>query len=137
MFIGCTNHQRALLDDSFNSISFLCITDNAAHFREKGGYNQHFATFYPASSSLDPLKVTLYLGSQDNWQYAGPAPLQEMATTILKSVGPSGENKEYLYLLADTMRKIAPDHNDEHLYELEKAVKDLELQSSSRSPREK
>ena len=43
-------------------------------------------------------------------------------------VGPSGKNKDYLYNLADALRDIDPD--DDHLYELEKAVRVLDIKET-------
>ena len=54
--------------------------------REKGGYKQQKTLFHPKESGESPIEVTLYLGPKDDKQYAGPAPLEEMALTILKSV---------------------------------------------------
>ena len=50
-----------------------------------------------------------------------------MAKTILVSVGPSGPNKEYLYNLADSLNELGV--IDEHVQELERAVKKLENES--------
>ena len=47
-----------------------------------------------------------------------------MAKTILVSVGPSGPNKEYLYNLADSLKDLGV--IDEHVQELDRAVKKLE-----------
>ena len=47
-----------------------------------------------------------------------------MAKTILTSIGPSGKNIDYLYNLAIAMRHI--DLDDEHIFQLEKAVQNLE-----------
>ena len=47
-----------------------------------------------------------------------------MAKTIQTSIGPSGKNIDYLYNLAKAMRHI--DLDDEHIFELEKAVQNLE-----------
>ena len=66
-------------------------------------------------------------------QYAGPADLEEMAATVLKSTGPSGRNRDYLYNLAEAMRQLAPSYGDSHLYELEEAVKRLETMESEGS----
>ena len=52
-----------------------------------------------------------------------------MAETILTSVGPSGKNIEYLYNLANALRAIDP--NDEHIFQLEKAVRGLEANKPS------
>ena len=61
------------------------VRDHLDH-REKGGYKQQKTLFHPKDSTETPMEVTLYLGPLDDEQYAGPAPLQEMAQTILKSV---------------------------------------------------
>ena len=99
--------------------------------REKGGYTQHIVRFYPRESEqgmpLEGVQVTVYVGDTDHRQYAGPDSLQDMAETILTSVGPSGKNVDYLYNLANAMRSIDP--NDEHIFSLEKAVRSLEKSS--------
>ena len=94
--------------------------------REKGGYTQHRIQFHPKDQTETPKEVTIYLGDKSNRQYAGPDSLDVMASTILNSVGPSGQNKEYLYNLAEAMLEIDP--NDTHLYELDRAVKKLDKQ---------
>ena len=70
----------------------------------------------------------MYLGEKTNRLYAGPAPLPEMADTIHRSVGPSGKNKDYLHGLAEAMRELKV--RDEHLEELEKAVRELDQSTS-------
>ena len=65
-----------------------------------------------------------YIGKVTDKQYAGPAPVEEMAKTILTSIGPSGPNKEYLYNLASALKEM--DIDDEHIFELEKAVKQMD-----------
>lgn len=92
--------------------------------REKGGYSQHKVLFHPKSEPDNPKQVTIYIGEKSHDQYAGPASLEEMAEQIYKSVGPSGENKYYLYNLAQALREIDP--SDDHVFELEKAVKLLD-----------
>jgi cation transport regulator ChaC len=46
----------------------------------------------------------LYRTKNVNW--LGAAPLEELAHQIAHAHGPSGPNSEYLYRLADTMRKV-------------------------------
>ena len=99
--------------------------------REKGGYSQHTIRFYPREAvegvtQAQGVDVTVYVGQESHRQYAGPAPIEEMAKTILTSVGPSGKNVDYLYNLAVAMKDIDP--KDDHIFELERAVRQLEIQ---------
>ena len=100
--------------------------------REKGGYNQNITTFYPKIDAtevkgFEPFNVIAYIGKVTDKQYAGPAPLEEMAKTIFLSVGPSGPNKEYLYNLANALDELGI--IDEHVQELTKAVKILDIEN--------
>ena len=100
--------------------------------REKGGYNQNVTKFYPKiddteGKDLEPFNVIAYIGKVTDKQYAGPAPLEETAKTIFVSVGPSGPNKEYLYNLANALEEL--DIIDEHVQELTKAVKILDIEN--------
>jgi cation transport regulator ChaC len=47
----------------------------------------------------------------------------EMAAQIAASIGPSGSNPEYVFKLAEAMRAMGV--MDEHLFELERAVRIL------------
>ena len=91
--------------------------------REKGGYERTNEKFCTKDGKT--WEITVYQGSLEDEQYAGPAPLEEMAKTIYETSGPSGSNKEYLYNLADSLRDVIG-VEDEHVFELERAVKDLE-----------
>ncbi|XP_053970903.1 putative glutathione-specific gamma-glutamylcyclotransferase 2 [Hylaeus anthracinus] len=123
-------------------------------YRERGGYERKCVLFYPSysienigshllanSASQDnlenakllpttvndmPFYITIYIGGEDNPNYAGVEDISTIAKQILVSHGPSGANTEYLYKLASAMRIIAPGVYDNHLFTLESAVKALE-----------
>lgn len=127
-------------------------------YREKGGYERKSVFFYPSYSINDigsyasnnctfrlnlekekslatlsenvPFYITIYIGGEDNPNYAGVEDTCIIARHILLSHGPSGSNREYLYKLASAMRVIAPGISDEHLYTLETTVKTLEQENN-------
>lgn len=100
--------------------------------RERGGYDQCIMRFFPEcpwpGMPLEGVDVTVYIGNETHSQYAGPANIEEIAATILTSVGPSGRNIDYLYNLAEALRAIDP--HDQHIFELEKLVRKMEQASS-------
>ena len=76
--------------DSLESI-FSYLDD-----REKGGFSRHQLDFYPKADRADrrdthrpPISNTyVYVAQDDNPNYLGPAPVQEMALQIFFSTGP-------------------------------------------------
>ncbi|MAT85184.1 MAG: hypothetical protein CMD39_12940 [Gammaproteobacteria bacterium] len=67
------------------------------------------------------LDAVVYIAPTDNFAYLGPAPLDDMARQIATSHGPSGSNRDYLLALADALRAL--NAHDEHVFELESAVR--------------
>ncbi|KAG0090600.1 Cation transport regulator-like protein 2 [Podila epicladia] len=99
--------------------------------REKNGYETHFLDIYQPGSDVPIVeKAIVYIGSTDNSEFAGPAPLENIAEQIYCSHGPSGANKDYLLNLAHALRIVAPLGIDRHLFELEAMVKDLMLKDA-------
>lgn len=128
-------------------------------YREKGGYERKNVLFYPSysieniesyllanntsQSNLEnakllpttlnntPMYITIYIGGENNPNYAGVEDISTIAKQILVSHGSSGANTEYLYKLASAMRVIAPGIYDDHLFTLESAVKALEEEQNT------
>ena len=101
-------------------------------FREKDGYKATWVTFHPKHLHRCPFQAKLYIATPCNEFYLGPAPLSEIAEQILQSKGLSGTNTEYLMNLAQAVRSIHPEINDDHLFQLEALVKNGLSTSSSK-----
>ena len=101
--------------------------------REINGYSIQFTPFYPASSSPEPIKTLVYIGLPSNPQFLGPQDPQELAGHILKSRGPSGENKEYLYLLEDGLRGLSRESGDAHVGDLVRRARGIEDAESTKT----
>ncbi|KAF7437395.1 hypothetical protein PC9H_004234 [Pleurotus ostreatus] len=98
-------------------------------YREKDGYTMETLDVYAIENGQEKVAIHnafCYVGRNDNPSFIGSEPLDLLSTTIWKSVGPSGPNKEYLYRLADAVRGLSNDSYDSHLYALEKRVKELD-----------
>ena len=72
-----------------------------------------------------PRQVTLYIGLKTNEKWAGELSDEETVSIVLKSHGPSGANTEYLYNLAEAMRRIDP-RGDEYLFRIERKLREEE-----------
>ena len=102
------------------------VIDNL-DFREKGGYTKAVVD----ATSLDgarTVRALIYTANSANPLFMGGGALQgtapaEVAARIHRAVGPSGPNHEYLFALADYLRKVGA--NDPHVFGLEGQVKAL------------
>ncbi|KIJ45049.1 hypothetical protein M422DRAFT_29905 [Sphaerobolus stellatus SS14] len=104
-------------------------------YREKDGYTVDMTDVYAIVNGKEQVVVpkvcmhTVYVGRKDNPSFVGAEPLDGLARHIWKSVGPSGKNKDYLYNLADAVRKLAPESYDSHLYALEERLRGLDAEA--------
>lgn len=99
-------------------------------YREKNGYERCLVPFYPLNGSKageSTGNIVIYVATKDNDSYAGHRnDLNDIANQIFEAHGPSGSNREYVFRLADAMRQLFPHHYDDHLFELEKLLKERE-----------
>lgn len=105
---------------------------NHLDYREKNGYERYRVTFYPldeCDGQQQPIdNILIYVATKENASYAGHlCDLNVIANQIFDAHGPSGSNREYLFQLADAMRRNFPNHYDEHLFELEKLLRNREV----------
>lgn len=99
--------------------------------REKGGYQLLRIMFYPHQKDISEFELELYIGTEENPNYLGPASTDDIAKQIFQSVGPSGKNIDYLLNLAHALRTLLPDQEDSHIAELEKKVTALQSQNKN------
>ncbi|KIJ58935.1 hypothetical protein HYDPIDRAFT_101741 [Hydnomerulius pinastri MD-312] len=89
-------------------------------YREKDGYTMETLDIYTIENGTEKIIIhDCYVGRPDNPSFIGSELLDVLAERIWQSVGPSGRNKDYLYQLADWVRKLAPASHDSHLFALE------------------
>jgi len=108
-----------------------CIPDTEAavilkslDYRERGGYvREELDVFISGQESPVVKGAIVYLADETNLEYLGEAPIKDIAFQIYKSVGPSGPNIDYLFNLAESLRRMGVD--DAHVYEIEKHVRVL------------
>lgn len=95
--------------------------------RERAGYTKKVIQFHTKTNEYEvPIEVTVYIAEENNEWYAGEASVQQIASRIAACRGTSGPNPEYVYKLAAEMRRIAPGEDDQHLFELESALQNIE-----------
>jgi len=94
--------------------------------RERGGFVRErvFVHFGVAGGDAgEGVEALVYIASEENPNYLGPAPMDEIARQIQGSEGPSGPNTEYLMELADALRAMGAD--DPHVFALAERVRDF------------
>jgi len=71
-------------------------------------------------------RCLVYIGLPDNPQFLGPQDPQALAEHIVKSKGPSGENKDYLYQLEEALNGLSKESEDEHISDLARRCREIE-----------
>jgi len=94
--------------------------------RERGGYDRVEVEIWlgeggaGAPSLAGPIRGLVYIAGPDNANYLGPAPIEAIACQVASARGPSGENPEYVFELARSLRSMGAE--DEHVFAVEAAV---------------
>ena len=83
---------------------------------------------YPPS-----IKCLVYIGLPENPQFLGPQHPQELARHILKSRGPSGENREYLFMLEKALLELSRESEDKHISDLVRRCREIEAEKTGGS----
>jgi cation transport regulator ChaC len=104
--------------------------------REINGYSIQFTPFHPAPSQSSPpssptpkpIKCLVYIGLPENPQFLGPQDPDALARHILKSKGPSGENREYLFNLEEALLGLSEESGDRHISDLVARCKKIEAE---------
>ena len=86
--------------------------------REKGGYEQHDMELNARDGRT--LYALVYLATETNENFLGPAPLPEMVSQIRSAEGPSGKNIDYLLHLHRALQHLGAE--DPHVEELAGAL---------------
>lgn len=85
---------------------------DALDYREKNGYLRFVTELtFEADGTAEGL---VYIATEDNPAFLGPASEQQIARHIASSAGPSGRNRDYVIALADALRKL--DTDDPHVF---------------------
>ncbi|KAL8900400.1 MAG: hypothetical protein Q9192_001083 [Flavoplaca navasiana] len=98
--------------------------------REINGYSIQYAPFQPASREERPIeKCMVYIGLPSNPQFLGPQDLDKLAAKIWRCKGPSGENRDYLFMLEEALKGLGDGAEDEHVEELAKRTRETGMAS--------
>ena len=105
-------------------MAYQVTADEFEHLdhREKNGYLRYEIDIFLISGQVK--KGLVYIASQDNEAFLGPASEQKIAAHIFKSKGPSGENKDYVFQLGAALRQA--NEVDEHVFSIEKYLLSLD-----------
>lgn len=69
----------------------------------------------------------MYIGLPNNPQFLGVVPPEQVAETINASIGPSGENRDYLLHLEEALTSLSPSSRDEHISDLARRVRNMAI----------
>lgn len=108
---------------------------NQLDIRENNGYTVQSLPVYISEDAENPdFNAIVYIGTTNNSAYVGlpnhDVSVDSLAKRIVNSRGPSGENREYLYRLAESLRQLSPFSKDQHVWDLEECARAYEHELS-------
>ncbi|KAK5695146.1 hypothetical protein LTR97_008652 [Elasticomyces elasticus] len=71
-------------------------------------------------------RCLVYIGLPSNPQFLGPQDPQKLAEHIMRSRGPSGENRDYLFQLEEALDGLSKESGDEHVTDLARRCRVIE-----------
>ena len=83
--------------------------------REQGGYERHAVDVH-VERARTIAGALVYVATEHNPNWLGPAALPDIAHQIRTSAGPSGPNPEYVLRLAESLRALGA--QDDHVFTL-------------------
>jgi len=91
--------------------------------RERGGYAllELEPWLAPPGRPARPVPGLVYVAGPENENYLGPAPIDAIARQVAAASGPSGANAEYVFELADALRRMQVE--DDHVFAVEAALR--------------
>lgn len=93
----------------------------ALDHREKGGYERHRVAVWDQSLETTVVdEALMYVATETNPNFLGPAPTDEIARQVATAHGPSGANTEYVLELAESLRRHGVE--DRHVFAVERAL---------------
>lgn len=105
--------------------------------REKGGYQRHRVPIFdgaPTDEYIEPTvdEALVYVATENNPNYLGPAPPDAIARQVFEAKGPSGHNAEYVMRLAESLRQFEVE--DPHVFAIDAALRKL-LEQHQENPK--
>ncbi len=102
--------EKSVLDDILRKLDH----------REKDGYERHEVEVWHNEEVVIE-SALVWLAGPSNPSFLGPASLEDIASQVLASVGPSGPNDEYVLNLDRALREMGV--HDEHVANLAELVR--------------
>ena len=99
---------------------------------ELGGYSTVVVPFYPRDDPSKTINVMLYIATPENRSYMGPADVKAIAKQVIGATGTAGANVEYVTRLADYVREMIPEDDDNHLFTLDYEVRSLLIEDTKK-----